>query len=133
MEGPQRRLQALDHVAATDDLGRMLAAEAAKDAQAANDTTDITGGMMRDAMENLNITEARMASLGMPNFGPEFQVSCENHGGPGLVAVAQWDATAEEWNLISEFVQADMDVIQPLIDEDSAAYASENNIESSCK
>jgi hypothetical protein len=26
-----------------------------------------------------------------------------------------------------------MDVIQPLIDEDSAAYAAENNIASSCK
>jgi len=111
----------------------MLAAEAAKDAQAANDTTDITGGMMRDAMENLNITEERMASLGMPNFGPAFQVSCENHGGPGLVAVGQWDATAKEWNLISDFKPSDMEIIQPLIDEDSAAYAAENNIEPQCK
>ena len=111
----------------------MLAAEAAKDAQAANGVTDITGGMMRDAMENLNITEERMASLGMPNFGPEFQVTCKNHGGPGLVAVGQWDATAKEWNLISEFKESDMEIIQPLIDEDSAAFAAENNIEPNCK
>ncbi|AXI41021.1 ABC transporter substrate-binding protein [Sulfitobacter sp. SK011] len=111
----------------------MLAAEAAKDAQAANGVTDITGGMMRDAMENLSITEERMASLGMPNFGPSFQVSCENHGGPGLVAVGQWDATAKEWSLISEFKESDMEIIQPLIDEDSAAFAAENNIEPNCK
>ncbi|MGJ5618130.1 ABC transporter substrate-binding protein [Sulfitobacter sp. MF3-043] len=111
----------------------MLAAEAAKDAQAANGVTDITGGMMRDAMENLNITEERMAALGMPNFGPSFQVSCENHGGPGLVAVGQWDATAKEWSLISEFKESDMEIIQPLIDEDSAAFAAENNIEPNCK
>ena len=111
----------------------MLAAEAAKDAQAASGVTDITGGMMRDAMENLNITEERMAALGMPNFGPSFQVSCENHGGPGLVAVGQWDATAKEWNLISEFKESDMEIIQPLIDEDSAAFAAENNIEPNCK
>ncbi|MGJ8617999.1 MAG: ABC transporter substrate-binding protein [Sulfitobacter sp.] len=111
----------------------MLAAEAAKDAQAANGVTDITGGMMRDAMENLNITEERMASLGMPNFGPAFQVTCKNHGGPGLVAVGQWDATAKEWSLISDFKESDMEIIQPLIDEDSAAFAAENNIESNCK
>ena len=110
----------------------MLAAEAAKDAQAASGVKDITGGMMRDAMENLNITEERMAGLGMPNFGPAFQVSCKNHGGPGLVAVGQWDATAKEWNLISDFKPSDMEIIQPLIDEDSAAYAAENNIESQC-
>ena len=111
----------------------MLAAEAAKDAQAASGVKDITGGMMRDAMENLNITEERMAGLGMPNFGPAFQVSCKNHGGPGLVGVAQWDAIAKEWSLVSDFKAVDMDVIQPLIDEDSAAYAAENKLESQCK
>ncbi len=110
----------------------MLAAEAAKDAQAANGVTDITGGMMREAMENLNITEARMADLGMPNFGPEFQVSCDNHGGNGLVGVAQWDATAQEWNLISDFKQSDQELIAPLVKEDSEAFAAENNITPRC-
>ena len=106
----------------------MLAAEAAKDAQAANGVKDITGGMMRDAMANLNITEERMAALGMPDFGPAFQVTCENHGGSGLVGVAQWDATAQTWSLVSDFKQSDQDVIAPLIAEDSAAFAAENNI-----
>ncbi|MBD3665794.1 ABC transporter substrate-binding protein [Sulfitobacter aestuariivivens] len=110
----------------------MLAAEAAKDAQAATGNAEITGGDMRDAMEKLTITEERMAALGMPNFGPEFSVSCENHGGNGLVGVAQWDASAQEWNLISDFKQSDQDVITPLIAEDSAAFAAENNIEPRC-
>ena len=66
---------------------------------------DITPAMMRDGMEALEITEARMAELGMPNgFGPSFKVSCENHGGPGTGAVAQWDATAKQWSLISDFM-----------------------------
>jgi len=110
----------------------MLAAEAAKDAQKANGVTQITGAMMRDAMENLEITEERMAALGMPNFGPAFKVSCENHGGSGLVGVAQWDATAKTWSLVSDFKQSDQDVIAPLIAEDSAAFAAENNIEPQC-
>ena len=110
----------------------MLAAEAAKDAQAATGNAEITSGDMRDAMENLSITEERMAGLGMPGFGPAFDVSCANHGGPGLSAIAQWDAGSQTWSLISDMSAPDMDIIQPLIDEDSSAYAAENNIESNC-
>ena len=87
---------------------------------------------MRDGMEALSITEEKMAALGMPNFGPSFDVSCENHGGPGLIGMTQWDASSQTWSLISDFAPSDMDVIQPLIDEDSASYASENNIEPAC-
>jgi branched-chain amino acid transport system substrate-binding protein len=110
----------------------MLAAEAAKKAQEIHGTTDITPAMMRDGMEALEISEAKMAELGLPNFGPAFTVSCENHGGGGLVGVTQWDADTGTWSLISDFSESDQDVIQPLIEEDSAAYAAENNIEANC-
>ena len=102
----------------------MLAAEAAKKAQEIHGTAQITPSMMRDGMEALEITEERMAELGMPNFGPSFSVSCENHGGDGLGAITQWDAAAGEWQMISEFGPSDMDVIQPLIIEDSEAFAA---------
>ncbi len=69
----------------------------------------------------------------MGGFGPSFSVSCANHGGPGTGAIQQWDASAGKWSLISEFGSSDMDVIQPLIDEDSAAYAAENKIEAQCQ
>jgi branched-chain amino acid transport system substrate-binding protein len=111
----------------------MLAAEAAKTAQEIHGTADITPAMMRDGMEALQIDEAKMTALGMPNFGPSFNVSCENHGGPGLVGVTQWDATSKTWSLISDFKETDGEVIGALIDEDSGAYASENNIAPSCQ
>jgi len=110
----------------------MLAAEAAKTAQAMHGEANITAAMMRDGMEALEITEEKMSALGMPNFGPSFKVSCENHGGPGTGAVQQWDAATGTWSLITDFGPSDMDVIQPLIDADSAAYAAENNIEERC-
>ncbi|MEP3686396.1 MAG: ABC transporter substrate-binding protein [Sulfitobacter dubius] len=110
----------------------MLVAEAARTAQEIHGVTDISSGQMRDGMEQLEITEEKMAALGLPDFGPEFSVSCENHGGEGFVAVTQWDATAKEWNLVSDFMQSDQDVIQPLIDEDASAYATENAIEGNC-
>ncbi len=110
----------------------MLAAEAVKTAQEIHGTADITPSQMRDGMEALEITEEKMAALGLPNFGPTFSVSCENHGGTGLVGVTQWDASSKTWSLISDFAETDMDVIGPLIEEDSAAYAAENNIEGNC-
>ncbi|KNG94514.1 ABC transporter substrate-binding protein [Pseudaestuariivita atlantica] len=110
----------------------MLAAEAAKTAQEIHGTADITPAMMRDGMEALEMTEAKMEALGLPNFGPAFSVSCENHGGPGLVGVTQWDAGAKQWSLISGYKPTDADVIGPLIEADSAAYAEEAGIEPGC-
>ncbi len=106
----------------------MLAAEAARKAQEIHGTAEITPEMMRDGMEALEITEARMGELGMPNFGPSFNVTCDNHGGPGLGAVQQWDAATGKWSLISEFGPSDAEVINALIEEDSGAYAAENNL-----
>ncbi len=110
----------------------MLAAEAAKTAQEIHGVGDITPAMMRDGMEALEMTEAKMAALGLPNFGPEFTVSCQNHGGNGLGAVKQWDASAGAWSKITDYGPSDQDVIAPLVAEDSAAFAAENSIEAGC-
>ncbi|MEO1919895.1 MAG: ABC transporter permease, partial [Paracoccaceae bacterium] len=112
--------------------GAMLAAEAVKVAQRIHGVADITPAMMRDGLEALEITDENMAAIGFGGFGPNFKVSCENHGGPGLSAVIQWDSASQSWNVISDFAESDMSVIQPLIDADSAAYAAENNIASQC-
>jgi branched-chain amino acid transport system substrate-binding protein len=110
----------------------MLAAEAAKTAMEIHGTNDITPAMMRDGMEALEITEEKMAGLGLPGFGPEFKVTCQNHGGNGFGAVAQWDASAGEWSLITDFIQSDQDVIGPLVEADSMAFAEENGITPGC-
>ncbi len=112
--------------------GALLAAEAVKVAQAMHGVAQIDAAMMRDGLENLVVSDETMAAVGLQGFGPNFSVSCENHGGPGLGAISQWDATAQKWSLITGFEPSDMDVIQPLIMADSAAYAAENNIESQC-
>ena len=107
----------------------MLAVEAAKTAQEIHGTKKINPAQMRDGMEALEMNAAKMAELGMPEFGPEFKVDCNNHGGPGLGAMQQWDASAGEWTLISGYEPSDTGVIEPLITEDSEAFAEENKIE----
>ena len=112
----------------------MLAAEAAATAQKMSGTKDINSSQMRDGMEALKIDAARMEALGLAGFAPEIAVTCDNHGGPGLAAIQQWDAKAKKWSLITDFVASDREIIDPLIAEDSAAYAKENNLtERECK
>jgi len=110
----------------------MLAAEAAKTAQTLSGTSAISQMQMRDGMEALEITQEKMEAIGLPNFGPTFSVSCQNHGGEGYVAVSQWDAGAGEWKMITDYIQSDQDVLNALIAEDAAAFAAENKITPGC-
>jgi branched-chain amino acid transport system substrate-binding protein len=87
---------------------------------------------MRDGMENLEITEEILAENGLPGFMPTFEVTCEDHGPPGLGVIQQWDAAAEEWTLVSDFIEPDREVVDPLIKEDSMAFAEEMGIELRC-
>ena len=110
----------------------MLTAKAIKTAQEIHGTKTPTPMQVRDGMEALEITEEKMTALGLPKFGPSFKVTCQNHGGDGLGAVAQWDGTAKTWTMITDYGPSDQDVIGALVEEDSMAYAKENNIEPGC-
>ncbi|WP_095587490.1 ABC transporter substrate-binding protein [Actibacterium ureilyticum] len=110
----------------------MLAVEAAKTAQEIHGTPDITAAMMRDGMEALEMTDAKMEALGVPGIGPEFNVDCANHGGSGMAIVQQWDASAQTWTPLTDYLESDAEVIDPLVLEDSAAFAAENNIAERC-
>jgi len=113
--------------------GALLAVEAIRTAQEIHGVSDITPQMMRDGMEALVITEEKMAELGLPNFGPSFAVSCENHGGPGTGWVSQWDAHNQTWSIISDLITPDKEIIDGLIAEASAQYAEEQNIARRCQ
>ncbi len=110
----------------------MLAAEAIAKAQEIHGVADVTPAMVRDGMEALEITNARMEELGMAQIGPEFSVSCENHGGSGLGIVQQWDASAGNWVALTDYIAPQDAVIDGLIAEDSGAFAAENNITPGC-
>ncbi|MGC9420391.1 MAG: ABC transporter substrate-binding protein [Rhodovulum sp.] len=111
----------------------MLAVEAAKTAQEIHGTPDITAAMMRDGMEALVMDAAKMEALGAPGIGPEFGVSCADHGGSGMGIVQQWKASEGKWVALTDYIMPDDEVIAPLVEEDSMAYASENNLSLRCE
>lgn len=111
----------------------LMIAEGIKKAQELAGTAEITPAQLRDGLEALDITEARMAELGLPGFGQPIQLSCQNHGGAGMAMIQQWDASAKQWKLITDFIQPDEEILQPLIQADAQAFAAENSIQPRCK
>jgi len=110
----------------------MLAAEAIANAQKIHGVAAVTPEMVRDGMETLDLTDARMKELGMDGVGPAFSVSCQDHGGNGLGIVQQWNAADSAWIPLTDFITPNDDITAPLIAEDSAAFAAENNITAAC-
>lgn len=113
-------------------MNALWAAEAVKVAQKMTGKSDVSAGDVRDGYENLKLTEADYAALGLPNFTVPVDVSCKNHGGPGLGAIQQWDANSKTWSLVTDFIEADRGIVDPLIVADASAYAAENNISAQC-
>jgi branched-chain amino acid transport system substrate-binding protein len=109
-------------------VAAMWTSEAIRNAMAIHNTKEVTGAMVRDGLEALNVDEKRLTELGLPGFTYAIEISCENHEGPGKVALQRWDAKAKKWNVATKFYEPLRDVLDPLIKEDSEAYAKENNI-----
>ena len=93
-----------------------------------------TGRKAPDEMFDVGhyVTEARLTELGLPNFAQPIAASCADHGGPGSAMILQWDAGAKTWGAVSDWITADADVVDPLIAEDSAAFAKESGITERC-
>ena len=110
----------------------MVTAEAIRKAQELHGTDAVTAEQVRDGFEALDISEERLAELGLSGFSPAIKTSCEDHGGSGMAFVQQWDASAKTWNRITDFYEPDNEVVDALIRADSEAFAKENNITLRC-
>jgi len=104
----------------------MIVTEAIRTAQAEYGNRPLTGEEVRWGFENLNITEERLAELGMKDFVPPMQVTCADHEGDHGVLIQQWDG--ETWNIVHDWIQPMKDVLRPMIEESAAAYAAEKGI-----
>ncbi|MGA8769892.1 MAG: ABC transporter substrate-binding protein [Rhodomicrobium sp.] len=106
----------------------MYTAEAIATAQKIHKTKEVTGEMVRNGFEALDITADRLKQLGFERLVEPVRVTCANHEGRARGAVQQWDAKVGKWKLVSNYFDSDREVIDPLIKSDSEQYAKENNI-----
>ncbi|MGF1475636.1 MAG: ABC transporter substrate-binding protein [Geminicoccaceae bacterium] len=105
----------------------VIVTEAIRVAQGIHGEKPLTGEQIRDGFENLQISEARLAELGLEGFMQPISVSCEDHEGSHAVFVQQWNG--ETWEQVSDWIEPMKDVVRPLIEESAAAYAAEKGIE----
>jgi len=109
-------------------VAAMWTSEAIRNAMKIHSTKEVRGTHVRDGFESLEVSEARLKELGLEGFTYGIKITCENHEGPGKVAVQRWDAKAKKWSIASKFYEPLRDVTGPLIAEDSAQFAKENNV-----
>ncbi len=105
----------------------VLSVEALRGAQAKyGKGKPVNGEQVRWALENLNITDARLKEIGASDLLPPIKTSCTNHEGSGMVKIQQWDGA--KWVPVSGWIEGNKDLIHPLFKTSAQQYAKEKNI-----
>ena len=104
----------------------VIVTEAIRTAQGKFGEQPLTGEQVRWGLENLKISDERLAELGLEGFMPAIEVSCEDHEGTHPVRIQQWDG--ERWSFISDWIMPMKEVVRPMIEASAAEYAQQNNI-----
>ncbi len=105
----------------------IVTVEAIRTAQAKFGNRVITGEEMRWGLENLDISAERIAELGVDGLMAPLKITCADHEGGGPVKFQRWDG--EKWEVITDWIETDKEIVGPMIMESSMAYAAEKGIE----
>ena len=104
----------------------ILTVEAIRKAQEKYGKKPLTGEQIRWGLENLTISEARLKELGAAGFMQPLKVTCLDHEGGGAVKFQQWDGS--KWNVITDWITPDRELVRPMIEQSAADYAKEKNL-----
>jgi len=108
-------------------VNAMFGVEAIRTAMEKFGNKPMTGEQVRWGLEHLDVTNERLAALGMKGFTRPVQVTCADHEGNGPVRIQQW--TGGQWTFVSDWIPPIRDVVRPLIEKAAMDYAKENDIE----
>jgi branched-chain amino acid transport system substrate-binding protein len=108
----------------------MLTVEAVRTAQAKFGKKPMNGEQVRWGLENLSVDQKRLDQLGFGTMIPPLKLSCNDHGGSGLVRFQQWQNA--KWKPASEWMSGDRAMIRKMVEESAAKYATEKGITAAC-
>ena len=86
----------------------------------------MNGDQVRWGLENLNLTQAKIDALGFGGVLRPLSTSCKDHMGSYSARMSTWDG--KQWKISSDWIQADEQIINPLIKSLAAKYAAEKKI-----
>lgn len=108
-------------------VGAMLAVEGVRSAQERfGKGKVVTGEQARWGYENLNLTQAKLDALGFKGVMRPVSTSCVDHMGATAARVHSWDGSKFVWS--SDWIEADDQVIRPLVRASADKYAAEKKI-----
>jgi branched-chain amino acid transport system substrate-binding protein len=102
----------------------LMLTEAIRAAQNHFNAKVVTPDQMRWGLENLDLSEARLAELGATGMIVPFKTTCADHTGHGGAWMLEWDGA--KFNKVSDLITPDRDAIAPLEAAEAAKYAAAN-------
>ncbi len=107
-------------------ISAMLTIEAIKQAQSKYGKRVVTGEEVRWGAEHLSLDAAKIKALGFGDMVQPLKTSCEDHEGVRRGRVHTWDG--KDWSYTSDWYEADMKILNPMIKASAKAYATEKKI-----
>lgn len=108
-------------------LSAMLAVEGVRTAQERYGKGKwVSGEQARWGYENLDLTQKKLDALGFAGVMRPVSTSCADHMGANWARVHTWDG--KKWNFSSDWLQADEQVLKPLVKKTAAKYAADKKL-----
>ncbi len=107
-------------------VNSVIVTEAIRTAMGKYGNKPMTGEQVRWGFENLNLTDTKLAKLGLSRFMLPIKASCADHEGGGSVRIQKW--TGQQWEFVSDWIKPMTDVVRPMIEASAAKYAKEKGI-----
>jgi branched-chain amino acid transport system substrate-binding protein len=108
-------------------ISAMLSVEGVRKAQERYGKGKVmTGEQTRWGLENINLDQKTLDSMGFGGVMRPVQTSCLDHMGSAWARVHTWDG--KKWNFTSDWYQGDEKVLRPLVMLTSGKYAEEKKI-----
>ena len=86
----------------------------------------MSGEQARWGYENLALDQKKLDALGFAGVMRPISTSCVDHMGSNWARVHTWDGKA--WNFSSDWLQADEQILKPLVKATAAKYAAEKKL-----
>jgi branched-chain amino acid transport system substrate-binding protein len=86
----------------------------------------MSGEQVRWGLENLDLTQGKLDTLGFKGVMRPISTSCVDHMGSNWARVHTWDG--KQWKFSSDWLQADEQVLKPLVKATADKYAAEKKL-----
>ena len=86
----------------------------------------MTGEQVRWGLENLALDQKRLDALGFNGVMRPLSTSCADHMGSNAVRIETWDG--KKWNISSDYIEADEQIIKPMVKAGTDKYLADKKM-----